>query len=97
YRVFRKPAEQGRHPEFEIPDLTELDDVQLVTLLNDSNGWRRDTAQLLLVQKTTPLSPDAVAKLEAMARGNESPLAQVHALNILNGREVLNAGVLHSA
>ena len=97
YRIFKKPAEQGSRPEFEIPDLTKFDDAHLVALLNRPNGWRRDTAQLLLVQQTVPLSPNAVAGLEAMARGDESPLAQVHALNILNGRQDLNAGVLCAA
>ncbi|MFO1094848.1 MAG: neutral/alkaline non-lysosomal ceramidase N-terminal domain-containing protein [Planctomycetaceae bacterium] len=97
YRVYQQPAEQGSRPVFEIPDFTRIDDVQLAAQLNHPNGWRRDTAQLLLVQKTAPLSPDAVAGLEAMARGHESPLAQVHALNVLNGRQVLNAGELRAA
>ena len=94
YRVYRKTTDQS--PTFDIPDLTRLDDVQLARLLTDSNGWRRDTAQMLLIQRETLGQPAAQALRDA-AVDEAAPLGQVHALNILNARGLLRLHELTAA
>jgi putative heme-binding domain-containing protein len=89
--------QRRRSPAFEIPDLTKLDDVELVALLGSSNGWRRDSAQMLLVQQEARLSAKALVGLERAASGDETALAQIHALNVLDGRQSLSANVLSAA
>ena len=56
--------------------------AQLVEKLGDANGWVRDTAQRLLVEKRDPA---AVVRLRKMATAAATPLARVHALWTLEG------------
>ncbi len=64
-----------------IPDFSKADPKTLVSLLENSNGWTRDMAQQLLVEKGY-LS--VVPELQKMiAQGN--PLGQLHALWTLEG------------
>ena len=56
--------------------------AQLVEKLGDANGWVRDTAQRLLVEKRDPA---AVVSLRKMAVAAATPLARVHALWTLEG------------
>lgn len=95
YRVFRK-ADAGGPAAFAVPDLTRLTDAELVAELHSTNGWRRDSAQLLLVQRES-LSRDAQRALERAATQPSDPLARIHALNTLQGRGALRADQLGAA
>ncbi|WP_282162688.1 DUF7133 domain-containing protein [Ulvibacterium marinum] len=61
-------------------DLSQADSKTLVTLLGHPNGWTRDMAQRLLVEKGEPIAYDLE---EVIKKGN--PLAQLHALWTLEG------------
>ena len=63
-----------------VPRLGEADSAGLVKELGNSNGWRRDTAQRLLVEKQ---DPQAVPLLKVALSQSQSPLARVHALWVL--------------
>ena len=53
-----------------------------VALLADRNGWRRDTAQRLLVEGRFPAEQAVRALLDAPS---SAPIARVHALRVLDG------------
>jgi len=91
YRVYRSPADS--ESTFEIPDLTRLSDDQLAGVLRHENGWRRDTAQRLLIQRDK-ISNAAVAVLEDEAESGSQPLPQLHALNVLAARGILKPQLL---
>lgn len=67
----------------------------LVAMLADPNGWCRDTAQRLLVERQ---DKNAVGPLRTLAKASPSPLGRVHALWTLDGLgsldpETLRAGL----
>jgi len=64
----------------------EADNAALVELLTSTNGWQRDTAQRLLLQRSGDLAP----ALEALAMG-ENSVAAGHAIWTLAGRGELDA------
>jgi putative membrane-bound dehydrogenase-like protein len=64
------------------PRLADASPAELVGFLSDANGWRRDTAQRLLVESGSPAVAPALRSL-ATASGN--PLARLHALWTLDG------------
>lgn len=59
YRVFRQD-----HPPVPIEDLSRLDPKELVSRLNSPNGWVRDTAQRLLVEKASIANPEVVQRID---------------------------------
>jgi mono/diheme cytochrome c family protein/glucose/arabinose dehydrogenase len=64
-------------------DLTRQTTAELVGHLSKANGWWRDTAQRLLVERRDPA---AVAPLRALARTVQAPaVARLHALWTLEG------------
>jgi putative membrane-bound dehydrogenase-like protein len=81
YRVFR--SSEGTQP---IPALADLSVRQLVEELSHPNGWRRDTAQQLLVQRRDT----AVVPLLRDVLRSGSSLAKVHALGTLQGLDSLS-------
>ncbi len=92
YRVYRSDeAESGSRP-LAIPDLTQLPDMDLVLQLRSSNGWRRDTAELLLVQRES-ITPNAESALRRLLREPDAP-ARLHALCVLDQRGLLTSGEL---
>ncbi|HWE04929.1 MAG TPA: c-type cytochrome [Tepidisphaeraceae bacterium] len=76
-----------------VPKLSKEPIDRLINHLSDPNGWRRDTAQRLLVERHDPAS---VAPLERLAETSASPLARLHALWALSGMDKLNAAVLET-
>ena len=68
--------------------------VDLVGELSHANGWRRDTAQRLLLERR---DPQALPLLRSAARCPTSPLAQVHALWTLHGLGELDDDTLRRA
>jgi len=71
----------------EIPDLETLPAPRLLDFLKDSNGWIRDRAQQYLIHKN---DKGVLPGLKEMALDNKSPLAQLHALYVLKGLNVLS-------
>jgi mono/diheme cytochrome c family protein/glucose/arabinose dehydrogenase len=77
WRVRHKQGKKGR----DFPVLAYADDNELVAALSHSNGWVRDTAQRLLLDRDGDLG----AKLAEVALG-EHTLAALHAIWALQGR-----------
>lgn len=72
----------------------ELDKEQLLASLNNSNGWIRDRAQQKLIQG---LIPEQIPFLKSMVMDEEKPLAQLHALYVLEGTGELSFEFLEQA
>ncbi|HEV7403450.1 MAG TPA: HEAT repeat domain-containing protein [Chthoniobacteraceae bacterium] len=66
----------------------------LVAELEHPNGWRRDTAQRLLVEGRDPAAAPALAQLFASTK---SPLARLHALWTLHGLGQLDPALVDRA
>ena len=77
YRIVHKsrPLDQG-------PNLAKADAKTLVATLGHKNGWYRDNAQRILVEKAPPA---AVAPLKKLAADGKSHLGRLHALWTLSG------------
>lgn len=89
YRVFRKG--QKLRP---VPNLEKMESPGLVAALETRNGWQRDTAQALLVDRNdSAVVPD----LKKMATSSQEPLARLHALYTLQGMGALDLAVLKTA
>ncbi len=67
--------------------------AELVAYLGDANGWRRDTAQRLLVERNDAA---ALAPLIAALQG-KSPLGRLHALWTLEGLGKLDEEIIAEA
>jgi putative membrane-bound dehydrogenase-like protein len=94
YRVF--PI--GRRPAQIATRLDALAPAELVARLESPNGWQRDMAQRLIVQRGDPAIAPALKKLAAESA---EPLARLHALYALAGlhqleREQVFAGLRDS-
>jgi glucose/arabinose dehydrogenase/mono/diheme cytochrome c family protein len=89
YRVV--PEGAGR---LAAPKLSGLSGQDLVGLLSDGNGWRRETAQRLLVERG---DRRVVPALQALARTSSSTVARLHALWTLEGLDSLDEAVLTAA
>jgi glucose/arabinose dehydrogenase len=87
YRIVYEENPIDRRP----PGLSTAGAAALVSALSDANGWRRLTAQRLLVERR---SADAVRPLEDLARFGPQPLGRLHALWTLDGLETLRWPVL---
>jgi mono/diheme cytochrome c family protein/glucose/arabinose dehydrogenase len=79
WRISKKGKEDN-----DLPDLSKTDSGTLIGLLGHPNGWTRDMAQRLLVDKGDPIG---AALEETIEKGN--PLAQLHALWVLEGLGIL--------
>ncbi len=77
-----------------IPRLDNLDTAGLVAALDSPNGWQRDMAQMLLIQRKDPA---AIPILGKVALGADRPLARLHALCTLDGLGVLRPELLRRA
>jgi putative membrane-bound dehydrogenase-like protein len=71
-----------------------LTTAQLVRRLESANGWTRETAQRLLVERH---DLNGVAPLEQLAVESRSPLARLHALYTLDGLGALSERLLVTA
>lgn len=76
------------------PNLAKATPTELVGFLSDANGWRRDTAQRLLVESG---NATAVPGLRSLAVGGQNPLGRLHALWTLAGLDRLDEGTVSSA
>ncbi len=99
---FRKGSEHGRLwrirkrgvPVASIPKLGEASTAKLVEYLGNANGWVRDTAQRLIVERQDLA---ALPLLKHAAQSAESPLARSHSLWTLKGLQHLDEATLLSA
>lgn len=76
------------------PHLSKADSGSLVALLGHPNGWWRDTAQRLLVERRDPA---AVPALSGFAKSSPAPLGRLHAIWTLEGLGALDDPTLASA
>ncbi|MEI6873280.1 MAG: c-type cytochrome, partial [Verrucomicrobiota bacterium] len=77
-RIWRIVPDKAKAASTKIPSESSL----LVKLLGNENGWVRDTAQRLLVErKDASVTP----QLQSMATKAKNPLAKIHALWTLEG------------
>jgi mono/diheme cytochrome c family protein/glucose/arabinose dehydrogenase len=95
-RIWRVVADSGKPgPQ---PKLAAASAADLVNTLSHPNGWWRDTAQRLLVERRDPAS---VPLLEAVVTGKSADpttvLAKVHALWALAGAEKLSDNIAAAA
>ena len=91
-RIYRVYREGQKLPS--TPDLDKLTSRELVSALESSNGWQRDTAQALLVDRK---DSSVIPALVKMAIAGKQPLARLHALCTLEGMRALNPAILKSA
>jgi mono/diheme cytochrome c family protein/HEAT repeat protein len=70
------------------PSLTKASATSLVELLSHPNGWWRDTAQRLLVERG---DRSVVAALKTLAIDAEQPRTRLHALWTLDGLDAIDA------
>ncbi len=86
YRVVNEQKKPGPQPR-----LDGETGAQLVARLGHANGWWRETAQRLLVQRGDPSVAPALRTLLA-PKDNPNPLASIHALWTLRGLDSLTPG-----
>lgn len=91
-RIYRLVPE-GKAPGPQ-PKMLDESPEQLVQHLAHSNGWWRDTAQMLLVSRQ---QKQAVPALVEMARAHADPNARIHALWSLDGLGALDKEVIMAA
>jgi mono/diheme cytochrome c family protein len=75
----------------EKPSLSKASSMQLVAELGHANGWRRDTAQRLLVERNEGLFASA---LNSVVLKSTNELARLHALWTLEGLNRLETPIL---
>jgi len=78
----------------EKPSLSKASARQLIAELGHANGWRRDTAQRLLIERNDAAS---IAPLIGMSLKHTNPLARLHALWTLEGLKQIDAATLMAA
>ena len=89
YRVY--PVDKKPRP---IIRLDNKSPVELAALLADPNSWVRDTAHQLLYERQ---DASAVPALEKLAADKGQPVAQIHAINVLDGMNALSDDLLAEA
>lgn len=86
YRVVRDNVATRRTTR-----LNDLSTVELVDALESANGWRRDTAQMMLLWRADPA---AVQPLQRLISTSDQPLARLHALCTLEGLGAVTPEIL---
>jgi len=74
--------------------LSKMSSVELVKQLAHPNGWRRDTAQRMLIERGDKKALDA---LSALAADDKNHLGQIHALWTLRGMGALDVWTVTQA
>jgi mono/diheme cytochrome c family protein len=88
-RIYRV-VHQGK-PLTKPASLAKASPTELVKALSSANGWQRDTAQRLLVERAPAA---AIPELKQVALKGENPLARLHAFWTLDGIRQLDANLL---
>ena len=90
-RIWRVVPQNWQAPE--ATNLSELASEELVPYLSHADGWYRDMAQRLLVERR---DVGAIPALEELAKNSENYLAQFHALWTLEGLKATDSELLFS-
>jgi len=77
----------------EFPNLDQLNEKELVSLLKSSNAWLRDKAQQLLIHRN---AVSAIPAIRSLSLNTKEPLGQLHALHTLNGLDALSFEILEN-
>jgi mono/diheme cytochrome c family protein len=77
--------------ENKIPNFEEFSAVELVDLLNHTNGWVRDRTQQILIEKNQNAAVPILVKL---LQNSNNELAKLHALYTLKGMGALTFDIL---
>jgi mono/diheme cytochrome c family protein/glucose/arabinose dehydrogenase len=88
-RIYRVVSEAK--PAGPMPKLANAPSSELVTALSHPNGWMRDTAQRMLVERK---DPKAVAALQKLATGAGDTFPRLHAIFALEGMAQLDTPTL---
>jgi hypothetical protein len=91
-RIYRVVHETTRRDSK--PALSKASTAQLVQTLSHPNGWYRDTAQRLLVERGDKA---AIAPLKTLATSSKDPRARIHALWTLDGNDNIDVPTLTKA
>lgn len=86
-RIYRIVSNHPRRQGDLKPNLGRAGSAELVKLLDSSNGWHRQTAHRLLLERQ---ERSVIPNLKAMAEGGTSPEARVHALWLLEAYGALD-------
>lgn len=76
------------------PDLIHATDQQLVKMLSSNNGWVRDRAQQMILQRN---AKGIIHQLTDLVRNGREPVTAVHALYTLEGLDGLSFDLLIEA
>ena len=90
FRIVHESVQRDTTP----PQLSRATPAQLVEALSHPNGWWRDTAQRLLVERS---GVKAVPELKALATGTAAPRTRVKALWVLDGIDNIDVGTVAKA
>jgi mono/diheme cytochrome c family protein/glucose/arabinose dehydrogenase len=88
-RIWRIVPEDWKPAPF--PKLTEESNTELISRLSHPEGWHRDMAQRLLVERNDATS---IEGLVALAKRGASEMGRFHALWTLEGMNALNSDLL---
>jgi putative membrane-bound dehydrogenase-like protein len=91
YRLVPDRADWKRRTAVNLADAPSTDLVQTLT---HANGWHRDTAHRLLIERQ---DQNAIAPLKALLKAETPAPVQLHALGILKGLKALDPETLNLA
>jgi putative membrane-bound dehydrogenase-like protein len=91
-RIYRVLPENA--PRRKIPNLAKMTSAELATALDSPNGWQRDTAQRLLIERG---DRSAAPAIEHLARRAGDAKVRIQALWTLRGLNALDSALLLSA
>ncbi|HYG78371.1 MAG TPA: PVC-type heme-binding CxxCH protein [Planctomycetota bacterium] len=91
-RIYRVVGE-GKTP-LPVQKMSKMTAVELVAQLSSPNGWTRDTAQRLLVERN---DKTALPELKKLVTEGSNPVSKIHALWTLEGMEKLTPPVVTAA
>ena len=89
YRIVHSSTRRGRRPS-----LSKQSPAQLVDLLSHPNGWLRDTAQRLLVERG---DPTVVSLLKKKAASAPAATTRLHALWTIDGLDSIDGDMVERA
>ncbi len=86
-RIWRVVPDKSKPVAVKLPEEND----KLVAFLGHADGWSRDTAQRLLVERNDPSVKPAIVE---MAQKGKSPLGRIHAFWTLEGMSALTPEVI---
>lgn len=93
-RIYRLKSKTPRKQRSLTVQLGKLSSLELIPLLEETNGWHRDTAHRLLFERQ---DKSIVPQLTALAANSKVPQARLHALYLLQGLGALQPTAVANA